>query len=246
MISARSSGAATNGKETAIITGSNGSGNSGNITIQTGKLIHKDGAQIQTDYVDFLPESPPSIGKLGDIKIVATESVEMSGVSYGVFLLGFPKATGITTYSAGQTDSGNIDIQTPKFVLKDGAAIAAGTDGSGLGGSISIAGLNGRPADSVELSGNSNLGQFLGTENTPTFAGAGNGSRIRSITSDIGNAGVVRIKADRVTLQGGTRIDVSTLASGAGGSIDIQAKTVELVDGGQLISTTRGSGQAHY
>ena len=91
---------------------------------------------------------------------------------------------------------------------------------------------------------NSNLSQFLGTENNPVFAGVGNGSRIRSITSDTGNAGSVKINADRVTLQGGTRIDVSTLASGQGGSIDIQANTVNLVDGGQLISTTKGSGQA--
>lgn len=67
-----------------------------------------------------------------------------------------------------------------------------------MGGSISISGLNGRNADSVELSGNSNLGQFLGTENNLAFAGIGNGSRIRSITSDSGNAGSVKINADRV------------------------------------------------
>ncbi|WP_309739533.1 filamentous hemagglutinin N-terminal domain-containing protein, partial [Chamaesiphon sp. OTE_20_metabat_361] len=237
-------GAPTNGQESDILTSTYGLGTSGNITIQTGKLIHKDGAQIGTDYNYIDPSNPLSIGKLGDIKIVAKESIEVSGVSPAVFLYGFPKATAIATFSAGRTDSGNIDIQTPKFVLKDGAVISAGTDGSGLGGSISIAGLNGRPADSVELLGNSNLGQFLGTENVPGFAGVGNGSRIRSITSDTGNAGVVKINADRVTLQGGTRIDVSTLASGQGGSIDIQANTVNLVDGGQLISTTKGSGQA--
>lgn len=236
--------APTNGQESDILTSSYGLGTSGNITIQTGKLIHQDGAQIGTDYNYFDPSNPLSIGKLGDIKIVANESVEVSGVSPAVFLYGFPKATAIATFSAGRTDSGNIDIQTPKFVLKDGAVISAGTDGSGLGGSISISGVNGRPADSVTLLGNSNLGQFLGTENVPAFAGVGNGSRIRSITSDRGNAGSVNIKADRVTLQGGTRIDVSTLDAGKGGSIDIQAKTVELSDGGQLISTTKGSGQA--
>ena len=237
-------GAPTNGQESDIFTSSYGLGTSGNITIQTGRLIHQDGAQIGTDYNYSDPSNPLSIGKLGDINIVARESVEVSGVSPQVFLLGFPKPTAIATFSAGRTDSGNINIQTPKFVLRDGASISAGTDGSGLGGSIAISGLNGRPADSVELVGNSNLGQFLGTENNPTFAGVGNGSRIRSISSDTGNAGVVKIKADRVTLQGGSRIDVSTLASGQGGSIDLQAKTVQLSDGGQLISTTKGSGQA--
>ncbi len=237
-------GSPTNGQESDILTSSYGLGNSGNITIQTGKLIHKDGAQIGTDYNYFNPSNPLSIGKLGDIKIVANESIEVSGVSPVVFLYGFPKATAIATFSAGRTDSGNIDIQTPKFVLKDGGVISAGTDGSGVGGTISISGLNGRPADAVELLGNSNLGQFLGTENVSAYTGVGNGSRIRSIASDTGNAGSVKINADRVTLQGGTRVDVSTLASGQGGSIDITAKTVNLTDGGQLISTTRGSGQA--
>ncbi|PSB56419.1 filamentous hemagglutinin N-terminal domain-containing protein [Chamaesiphon polymorphus] len=239
-----------NGEETALITGSYGLGKSGNISIRTGKLIHKDGAQMMTDYLG--DNTPVGTGKLGDIEIIASESVEVSGVSSRIFLLGFPKATGITSFSGGQQDSGNISFQTPKFSLQNGAAIAAGTAGSGVGGSIEIAGLNGRPADSVELLGNSNLGRFLGTENNPAFAGVGNGSRIRSITSDTGNAGVVKINADRVTLQGGTRIDVSTLVGGAsqngnsgqGGSIDIQAKTVELIAGGQLISTTRGTGQA--
>ncbi len=235
--------AAINGEETDVVTGAYGTGTSGNITIQTGKLIHRDGAQIMTDH-EVASEKLPGAGQQGDINIVARESVEVSGVSSGIFQLGFPKATGITAFSAGQIDSGNINIQTPKFSLKDGAAISAGTDGSGLGGSISISGLNGRNADFVELLGNSNLSQFLGTENLPNFTDVGNGSRIRSITSDIGNAGVVKINADRVTLQGGVRIDVSTLASGTGGSIDIQAKTVELTGGGQLISTTKGSGQA--
>ncbi|WP_310485330.1 hypothetical protein [Chamaesiphon sp. VAR_48_metabat_403] len=234
--------APTNGQETALLTGSYGFGSSGNISIRSGKLIHKDGSQMITDYLG--DDIPLGGGKLGDINIIASESVEVSGVSSQVFLLGFPKPTAITSFSAGRQDSGNINIQTPKFALQNGASISAGTDGSGAGGSISILGLNGRSADTVELLGNSNLGQFLGTENNLAFAGVGNGSRIRSITSDTGNAGVVKINADLVTLQGGTRIDVSTLAGGQGGSIEIQANTVELTDGGQLISTTRGTGQA--
>jgi filamentous hemagglutinin family protein len=235
--------ASVTGDESAIQTGTYASGVSGNIYIQTNRLINRDGSQIQTDPNDT-SNNLPTGGKQGDISIIARESVEVSGVSTGVFLYGFPKPTSITSFSAGQSDSGNITIQTPKFSLTDGASISAGTDGIGMGGSISISGLNGRNADFVELLGNSNLSQFLGTENIPAFVGVGNGSRIRSIATSTGNAGVVKINADRVTLQGGTRIDVSTLASGKGGSIDIQAKTVELIDGGQLISTTQGTGQA--
>jgi filamentous hemagglutinin family protein len=234
-------GAPTNGEESDIITGSYSMGNSGNISIETGKLIQRDGSQILTD--NLVTSNFNSTGKLGSIKIVARESVEVSGVATTTFLFGFPLPTSISSFSTSKQDAGNIDIQTPQFALKDGAVITSGTERS-KGGTISITGLNGRNAASVELIGNSNLGQFLGTENVAGFAGVGNGSRIRSITSDSGNAGSINIKADRVSLQGGSRIDVRTLGSGEGGSIDIQAQTVELSNGGQLISTTQGSGGA--
>jgi filamentous hemagglutinin family protein len=235
--------ATSNGEESDLISGAYGTATSGNINIQTGKLLVKDGAQIQTDpNVD--PTTVNRNGKEGDINIIARESVEVSGVATDSFLSGFPKATGITTFSAGKTDSGNINIQTPRFIVKDGASISAGTDGSGAGGTISISGLNGQNAESVELVGNSNLGRFIGVGDNALFAGVGNGSRIRSIAGSDGNAGSVKIDADRVTLRQGTRIDVSTLGSGKSGEIDLRTKNLELFDGGQLISTTRSSGQA--
>lgn len=235
-------GAPGNGEESDIIASSFGAGDGGNISIATGRLIHQDGAQIFTD--NSGTSNLNSTGKLGDIKILARESVEISGVSAVVTQQGFPKATGITAFTASKKDAGNIDIQTPRFSLRNGAAISAGTDTTGTGGNISISGLNGQNAILIELLGNSNLSGFLGLENVPDFAGIGNSSRIRSITSSSGNAGNVAIKADQVTLQGGSRMDVSTTGSGTGGTIDIQAKNLELSSGGQLISSTSNSGQA--
>jgi filamentous hemagglutinin family protein len=233
-----------NGGESEISTGPRGSvgGNGGNITIETRRLIHRDGAQIFTDNSEANNSS--AVGKLGNIKILASESVEISGVSSTMRQNGFFKATGITSFTDSAQDSGSIEIQTPRFLLQDGAVISAGTDQAGVGGAILITGLQGKNAESVELVGNSGIGKALGIDNLPGFAGIGNGSRIRSITSSNSNAGSVTIKADRVTLRAGTRVDVSTLNSGNGGSIDIDAKTLELFDGGQLISTTAGSGSA--
>jgi filamentous hemagglutinin family protein len=233
-------GAPGNGEESDIIASSFGAGDSGNINIYTNRLLLKDGAQIFTD--NSGTSDLEALGKLGNITIIAREFVDISGVSRVVTQRGFPKSTGITAFTASKKDAGNIDIQTPKFSLRDGAVLSAGTDNTGAGGNISIAGIDGQRAASVELSGNSNLSGFLGLTNVPDFANIGNGSRIRSITSSSGNAGNIAIKADRLTLQGGTRIDVSTIGSGAGGSIDIQSETLELADGGQLISTTSGSG----
>jgi filamentous hemagglutinin family protein len=235
-------GSPGNGQESDILTNSYGSGNSGNITIYTGRLIQKDGAQISTNSLGSSDLN--AIGQLGSIKIVARESVDISGISPVTIELGFPNATGVTSFAANKKNAGNIDIQTPRFSLRDGATISAGTDNTGAGGNISITGLNGRNALSVELLGNSNLSSLLGLLKVPEFADIGNGSRIRSITSFSGNAGTVAIKADQVTLQGGTRIDVGTIGSGRGGSIDIQSKNLKLAGGGQLISTTSNSGQA--
>jgi filamentous hemagglutinin family protein len=236
-------GAPGNGQESDILAGTYGIGNGGNIKITANKLIQRDGSQIATDN---LGTSNISVtGKLGNIDIVARESVEVSGVSSVVKDFGFYKATGIVSFTDGAQVSGNIDIQTPRFVLQNGAVISAGTDQSGTGGKVSITGLGGSNAQSVELTGNSGISQALGIENLPGFNNIGNGSRIRSITSRGGTAGDVTIKADRVTLRAGTRIDVGTLTGkGNGGSIDIQAKTLELLEGGQLISTTSGEGLA--
>jgi filamentous hemagglutinin family protein len=235
-------GSPGNGQESDILTNSYGSGNSGNITIYTGRFIQKDGAQISTNSLGSGDLN--ATGQLGSIKIVARESVDISGISPVMIELGFPNATGVTSFAANKKNAGNIDIQTPRFSLRNGAAISAGTDNTGAGGNISITGLNGRNALSVELLGNSNLSSLLGLLKVPEFADIGNGSRIRSITSFSGNAGTVAIKADQVTLQGGTRIDVGTIGSGQGGSIDIQTRNLKLASGGQLISTTSNSGQA--
>lgn len=232
-------------EDTQISTGQRGSahGSGGNISIEARRLIHRDGAQIFTD--NSGSDNSNSFGKLGNIQIVASELVQISGVSSSERIFGFFKPTGITSFTDSWKDAGDINIQTPRFILQDGAVISAGTDRGGTGGKILITGLGGSNAQSVELVGNSGLGRALGIENSPGFAGIGNGSRIRSITSSDSNAGGVMIKSDRIVLEAGTRIDVGTLTGmGNGGSIDIQSKTLELTEGGQLISTTRGGGQA--
>ncbi len=235
-------GAPSNGQESDIISSSQGSGNSGNINIATGRLILKDGAQIFTE--NSGTSDLNALGQLGSIQITAREAVDISGISKVEVLGGFPKPTTIAAFTASKKDAGNINIQTPKFSLRAGAVISAGTDTTGTGGNISITGLNGQNALSVELLGNSNLSSLLGLTTIPKFADIGNGSRIRSITSNSGNAGNVMIKADRVKLENGTRVDVSTIGSGKGGAIDIQSQNLKLVGGGQLISTTNSSGQA--
>jgi filamentous hemagglutinin family protein len=234
-----------NGQENEIASGAGGTGESGNnITIYTGRLSHKDGAQIYTDNSDGRNINVRS-GKLGDIKIVAAELVEIAGVSSKNFLFGFAKPTGITSFTGGNKNAGNIQIQTPYFFLRDGASISAGTDEKEFGGTISVTGIDGKNSVLVELVGNSGIDRSFGINNVSEFTGIGNGSRIRTVTSTDGKAGRVIIQADRVSLKSGTRIDVSTLnGNNNGGSINIHAQTLDLSDGGQLISTTRGGGQA--
>jgi filamentous hemagglutinin family protein len=228
-------GAPRNGAESDILARTYGSGDGGNIILKTRKLFMQDGAQIATDNVGTSDIS--KAGALGYIKIFASESVAISGISSTVKEYGFFSPTAITSNAAGAKNSGDISVSTPRFLLQNGAVISAGTDQSGKGGSIEITGLDGKRAESVELVGNSDISKALKIDKLPGFDGIGNGSRIRSITSNNGSAGNVKIKADLVTLKGGTRIDVSTRGRGNGGSIDIQAKTLKLLDGGQLIST---------
>jgi filamentous hemagglutinin family protein len=115
-----------NGQQSEIASASRGFGKAGNnIDIHTGQLIHQDGAQIYTDPTDDIDGNNNSAdGKLGDIRIVATNLVEVSGVSVKNRIAGFAKPTGITSFTSSAKRSGNIEIQTPHFLLKNGASTA--------------------------------------------------------------------------------------------------------------------------
>jgi filamentous hemagglutinin family protein len=241
-------GTSANSTLTAIATGTNGKGDAGDLEINTGQLLVRDGAIIITD--------TNSTGNGGDLTVNASESVQLIGFAEG----GSSRLTSITT---GKGDAGDLNIKTGQLLIRDRAAISTTTNGEGKGGNLSI-----NASDSVSLDrgfvfsgvledGKNNSGNI---DIRARSLSVTNGSFLLANTEGVGNAGNIEIKVDKtVTISGvsaqtlnvSDSIIPSLIASsvdaggeGRAGNINIQAKSLSLDNVGVLSNSTSGQGNA--
>jgi filamentous hemagglutinin family protein len=182
----------------------------GTISIETKDLSLNDGTVIST--------SSSRSGRGGDINLMASESLSLSGTNdKGLASKVFSSTLGA---QEGAGDAGNILIESGSLSLRDGACIAAGTSGPGNGGLITI-----RADNAVEMGGANPYG-----ENENGFA-----SEIytRSSGKDetSGNAGDISIWAGSLSLSDGAWITGSVSGGGKGGLIDIAVNSKVRISG---------------
>lgn len=219
-------------------------GNGGDIQIKARSLVVKNGAQIASDNLRiYSPSTDPQSyatqelignGKAGNIKINVSDVIHVDGVSttaFGDDGLFLPSA--IVSFTENSKDAGNLNISTSRLIVENGASVSATAGnltsqvGIGNAGIIKI-----DASDYVEVSGTSVDGK---------------GSRIRNATFDLGNGNDLMITTGRLSVKDGSRIDSRTQprdyskGSGNAGNIIINAKIVEITDGGQLVAVTRGN-----
>ncbi|MCP2728081.1 two-partner secretion domain-containing protein [Limnofasciculus baicalensis] len=129
----------TNNPGSGLYAITGGTGNSGNITIETGRLIARNGGEITT----FTFGS----GSGGNLQINAKESVEL--IDTGVKNIG-----GLFTESRGLGNAGNIKIDTGRLIIQGGQNISTTTFVGGRGGDLTV-----NASESVEAIGVSPNGQ---------------------------------------------------------------------------------------
>jgi large exoprotein involved in heme utilization and adhesion len=191
---------------TVVYPGATGAG--GNLTLSTGQLILRDGAQIGTDTF--------SSGAAGTLAVTASDLVELSGTSAirrirsGLFTAVEEGATG-----AG----GNLIVDTRRLIVRDGAVVSAASLGDGRAGTLLVS-----ASDSVELIGTSADRQF------PSVLSA----RSRGIA----DAGNLRISTGQLIVRDGAQVTVSGDGSGDAGNLEVQAYSIFLDNNGQLIART--------
>ncbi|MGK7929490.1 MAG: filamentous hemagglutinin N-terminal domain-containing protein [Spirulina sp.] len=223
----------------------------GDITIDTTRLRITNGANVYS-------ASGTSSGNAGDIRVNATESIEVIG--------GIPEiiyASALFAGTLGQGEGGDIILNTRKLSVLDGARVDTSALSGGRGGNIEI-----NASESVEVRGtfpglpNPSLinagGDILDAELLDAFGLSftltGDSGDVTIATNLLqvtdngevtvrnegtGNAGTLQVNANRIELKDGGRLSAVT-ASGEGGNINLQVSELLLMRRGALISAEAG------
>lgn len=227
----------------------------GSIQLQSRSLFVEDGSIISADVTSTQPG--------GGVTIHAVESVELTGVNPQQV----PSILKSEVRSTATGDGGDLNVETTRLILDDGALISTTTSGAGNGGALNI-----QASEAVTLRGlgapvlfnDAGLASLITTQVKPGATGnagdltieTGNlifddGANIISLTSGRGNAGNITFRAtEEIVMRGidgegaSSTIDSRVLQEGVGNAGDIILETGKLVldDGAFISSASEGQG----
>ncbi|WP_293337551.1 S-layer family protein [Microcoleus sp. CAWBG58] len=233
------------------------SGRAGDITVDTKRLRLEDGSAFTLGtgiLVGFLFSR--NGGPAGNLTVRASESVEITGIS-PVLTSGNRTDSALSSATLSSSRGGNIRVDTPRLVVRDGGLISTRSFGAGHGGDVTI------NADRIEVSGISNNGlsvssidasvgsRFPINSPNPT-ANAGelnlntrqlivrDGATVTVQARGTGRAGNINVVADAISLDTKSSIDGTTV-SGTGANINLQAQSISLRRGSRITTDAGNS-----
>lgn len=198
------------------------SGETGSLSVETRRLVLRDGAQISTGTY--------GAGRGVEMTVVAS-SVELSGGTQqnpsGLFARTRRQATG---------NGGNLTIDARRLTLQAGAQISTDTLGAGNAGNVTV-----NASESIEV---------LGRNPNALTKASGLFAQVRRTAT--GNGGNLTLQTERLLVQDGAQISSNTFGAGQAGTIDIHAFDSVLLSGtapidrndnisGILVSAERGA-----
>jgi filamentous hemagglutinin family protein len=224
-----------------ITTSTTGTGNAGNITLDTSTLTIARGAQLFA----FTEGS----GNSGKIEVNASTAVNL-----GIGVDDFSPVLSVETSNAGK--AGNITINTPSLRLSDTARITATATSTATnrqgGGSITL------NASTMDLAGV--VGVFAETQGqspagTLTLKPYQNQSTLNltlapqslvsASTTGSGKGGNLIVEApEAITIQGPGELAVQTTGDGAAGDLRIDTQRLTIADGATISASTSSSNPA--
>ena len=220
-------------------------GNGGNLSIDTNSLLVAQGAEIST--------ATFGSGDAGNLNIRAN-TVELEG-----FSASFGRGSSLSVTTEGEGNGGNLTLISDSLAISGGAEISTSTFGSGNAGNLNI------QANAIELQGGAaeagSSGVFANAEAQSTGDGGNlnietnslsvvDGAQIQALTVDsVGKAGTIEIDSQQIDLVGtspnGIVSGITAIAvqgDGVGGNIEITTDSLEVAEGGQIATSTSGSG----
>ena len=227
-----------------------GTGNSGNIAIDTGSMEVVDGAQVDA--------STFGIGNAGAVEITATDNITVDGEAEG-----FPSiiASEVTPEAIG--NAGGIKISARDLNITNGGQIAAVTLGLGNAGTVEITAMDDITVDGESLDGSRSVVSSFANSAAEGDAGdmristtnlnLTNGGQVDDSTFGAGNAGTVEVTATGDITIDGEGLDgspsnissfVNSAAEGDAGDVRISTTNLNLTNGGRVDASTFGAGNA--
>jgi filamentous hemagglutinin family protein len=193
-------------------------GDGGDVFVETGRLIIRDGAQIAA------AAERRSTGAGGNITVTASDLVELIGTRPN----GIPG--GLYTFAAEESsgDAGNLTVNTERFIVRDGASVASSTDSTGNAGDLEI-----NASESMEVI-NAEV-RAITTLNADDAGDAGNllintnqlivreGGLVSARTLGPGDAGILDINTNRLVVRDGARVSADTSSTGEAGKLNVTA-----------------------
>jgi len=236
-----------------ISTGTIGSGNSGNLTINTDRLLVKDGAAITTSsipasslptafpnivpsFVDsqILLENPSAIPFREQIINTITNELanittagEAGNITVNANQVELQGLAGFVTATLSTENAGNLTIDANQITLRNGAAIAVSSLGSGNAGKLEI-----------------NTNQLSIRDGSRVVAGTANSGLGGSLVINAADS----IELIGISADGQLPSDLATLAesasTGDAGDLTVTTRQLIIQDKAQVSAATFGTGDA--
>ncbi|MEH1969435.1 S-layer family protein [Nostoc sp.] len=201
-----------------------GTGSTGDIRINTGKLIATNGAYIQNYSFGG--------GNGGNLTVQASEYADLTGASlYG---------SGLYTGATSTGNAGNLKVITNKLIVRNGARVTSDTYGEGDAGNLTIdtkhlnvqdsqvsattfgkgnaANLTVHASESVDLNG-----EIPGNEK-----GYPGGLFAQVDLNGTGRGGNLTINTGRLSVSDGSKVQVATFGQGDAGSLFIKTSDIDV------------------
>jgi filamentous hemagglutinin family protein len=217
-------------RSSAVTTITINAGDAGTVTINTARLVIKNGGSVSSPTA--------ATGNAGSITINASESVEVTGTVSGSSIPSLAGSSApILPEVARQANrlpdrpsgnSGSVTINTPRLSISDGAAVSVSNDGTGSAGTLQV------NANSISLGRG-------GSITAATASGEGgnidlnvrdsvllrNNSQITASAGGTGNGGNIRIKAGAIVAVPNENSDINANSINArGGNVTINASGI--------------------
>ncbi len=229
-----------------------GSGNAGGVSIKANSLSLLNGGRVGSDSWDT--------GNAGDITIDAG-TIVVDGQGGNQFTAISSNSNNEVIANAG--NAGNVNIKANNVSVLNGGQISNDAWGSGNAGNVEINAAN------ILVDGRGNGAWISSNSNNELIANAGKAGSVSitgssvsvlnrgQISSDAwgsGNAGAINIQAGEILVDGQGNNQFTGIASntnnevlanaGNAGTVSITANKLNVLDKGQIVSDTWGSGQA--